>query len=135
MESRAVKYSDYDKLKEWWNFWRFPAPDICALPKYDNETTTGIMVSKDGVDVCAGFLYETNSAICWVEFIVSNPYVSKEDRGECLDELIQKFTIEAQSLGFGVIFSSIKHPSLLKRYVKAGYTIGTTNTNELIKIL
>jgi hypothetical protein len=135
MELRAVKYSDYEQLKKWWDYWKFPAPDMCILPKYDNETTTGIMVTKNGVDVCAGFLYETNSALCWVEFIVANPNVEKEERGECLDKLIQEFTIEAQSLGFGAIFASIKHPSLLDRYIKAGYTIGTTNTNELIKIL
>jgi hypothetical protein len=135
MELRAVKYSDYEQLKEWWSFWKFPAPPIVALPKYDEETTTGLMVTKDGVDVCAGFLYETNSALCWVEFIVANPSVNKNDRGECLDKLIQEFTIEAQSLGFGAIFASIKHPSLLNRYIKAGYEVGTTNTNELIKTL
>ena len=135
MEVRVVKYSDYKELKEWWDFWKFPAPAIAALPKYDEELTTGLMVSKDGVNICAGFLYETNSAICWVEFIVANPSVNKADRGIALDKLIQEFTIEAQTLGFGVIFASIKHPSLLDRYVKAGYTVGTTNTNELIKIL
>jgi hypothetical protein len=135
MEIRVVKYSDYEQLKEWWNFWKFPAPPISVLPKYDEELTTGLMVVKDGVNICAGFLYETNSALCWLEFIVANPKVDKEDRGIALDKLIQEFTIEAQSLGFGAIFASIKHPSLLNRYVKAGYEIGTTNTNELIKTL
>jgi hypothetical protein len=135
MEIRVVKYSDYEQLKEWWDFWKFPAPPISVLPKYDEELTTGLMVVKDGVNICAGFLYETNSALCWLEFIVANPKVNKEERGIALDKLIQEFTIEAQTLGFGAIFASIKHPSLLNRYVKAGYEIGTINTNELIKTL
>ena len=135
MESRAVKYSDYDKLKGWWDFWKFPAPAVAALPKYDDELTTGLMVSSNGIDICAGFLYETNSALCWVEFIVSNPDSGKEERSKALSLLIDEFTEEAKRLGFGAIFASIKHPSLLKKYIKAGYTLGTTNTNELIKIL
>lgn len=135
MESRAVKYSDYDKLKGWWDFWKFPAPAVAALPKYDDELTTGLMVSSNGIDICAGFLYETNSALCWVEFIVSNPDSGKEERSEALSLLIDEFTEEAKRLGFGAIFASIKHPSLLNKYIKAGYTLGTKNTNELIKIL
>jgi hypothetical protein len=135
MELRAVRYSDYEELKRWWDYWKFPTPAISALPKYDEEITTGLMVYNGDLNICAGYLYETNSALCWVEFIVANPNSNKEDRGECLDKLIQEFTIEAQSLGFGAIFASIKHPSLLNRYIKAGYTLGTTNTNELIKIL
>ena len=135
MESRAVRYSDYDKLKGWWDFWKFPAPAIAALPKYDDELTTGLMVSSNGIDICAGFLYETNSALCWVEFIVSNPDSGKEERSEALSLLIDEFTEEAKRLGFGAIFASIKHPSLLNKYIKAGYTLGTKNTNELIKIL
>jgi hypothetical protein len=135
MNIRPVKYSDYEQLKGWWEFWKFPSPPIDALPKYDEELTTGLMVSINDVNVCAGFLYETNSTICWLEFIVANPNVSKEDRGNCLDRLIEEFTIEAKKYGFNTIFSSIKNESLLNRYIKAGYKIGTKNTNELTKIL
>lgn len=135
MEVRVVKYSDYEQLKEWWDFWKFPAPPITALPKYDEELTTGLMVCKNGIDICAGFLYETNSMLCWVEFIVANPKSEKEDRSVALKLLLSELTKEAKELGFGAIFASIKHPSLLDKYVEEGYTIGTTNTNELIKIL
>jgi hypothetical protein len=135
MELRAVKYSDYEQLKGWWDYWKFPAPAISALPKYDDEITTGLMVYNGGLNICAGFLYETNSALCWVEFIVANPESKKEERSEALSLLINEFTDEAKKLGFGAIFASIKHPSLLNKYIEAGYTLGTTNTNELIKIL
>jgi hypothetical protein len=135
MEFRVVKYSDYEQLKNWWDSWGFPAPAISALPKYDNESTTGLIVSNNGIDICAGFLYETNSAICWLEFIVANPKSKKEERSEALKLLIDEFTEEAKKLGFGVIFASIKNESLLNKYIQAGYTLGTTNTNEIIKIL
>lgn len=135
MEVRVVKYSDYEQLKGWWDSWKFPAPPITALPKYDDENTTGLMVVNEGVNICAGFLYETNSALCWVEFIVANPKSNKEERGVALKLLLKELSNEAKELGFGAIFASIKHPSLLNKYIEEGYEIGTTNTNELIKIL
>lgn len=74
MEFRYIEQSDYEMLVDWWKFWKFPAPPIEMLPD------SGVIVNKNGVDICAGFIYFTNSKTCWIEFIVSNPNVRQKRR-------------------------------------------------------
>ena len=55
MEVRALKNEDYAiTLIKWWKAWRWTPPLKDMLPE---NGTGGIMVSSNGVDVCAGFLY------------------------------------------------------------------------------
>lgn len=48
------------------------------------------MLSKDGINICAGFIYYTNSKMCWIEFVVSNPNYRESDRKEALVSLIHE---------------------------------------------
>lgn len=59
--ARVLKEEDYTELISWWKFWRFPAPAQEMLP---NNGTCGIMLSKEGINICAGFIYYTNSKMC-----------------------------------------------------------------------
>ena len=64
---RTVSGEDYDNvLLKWWKNWGWEAPPKDFLPE------TGLIVSKDNVDICAGFLYLTNSKVGLTEFVVSN---------------------------------------------------------------
>lgn len=128
-----IQEEDYETLCEWWSFWRFPSPPKEALP--DNGLG-GLKVSymKDGekIDVCAGFLYGTNSSIAWLEFIVSNPNVKdKKVRGESLNELIKEICSRAKTSGYGAIFSSLKNENLINKYTDVGFTKSNTKTTEL----
>ena len=67
---RPIIEGDYeDILVGWWKDWGWEPPAKAFLP--DNGLN-GIMVLDDEIPVCAGFLYITNSAVGWVEWIVSN---------------------------------------------------------------
>ena len=128
MRIRALKEKDYDKLCQWWKFWRFGAPDRKYLP---NNGKGGIMVTNNGIDICCGFLYFTNSKIAWLEFIVSNPEYRENDRQEAIEYLIENLIAIASSKGFEAVFTSVKHPNLINTFKKVGFSVGSNNTMEM----
>jgi len=135
MDIRVAKHTDYEMLKEWWGFWRFPAPSIQSLPHYEDESFNGLIAYKDGKDIACGFLYETNSNMCWVEYIVTNPKTSSEEREEAILSVLEQLSLSAKHLGYSILFSSLKSDSLIDKYKKNGFIEGTKGTTELIKIL
>lgn len=122
--------SDYEILCEFWNFWRFSIPQKNILP---NNGTGGIkIIDENGTILCAGFLYETNSGIAWLEFIISNPNIKdKKIRHESQVLLISLLTIEAEEKGFTAVFASITNKNLIEKYVEVGYTKNPISSNEL----
>lgn len=129
---RFLEENDYQELLSWWSFWRFPAPARETLP--DNGLC-GIVIYKEGINICAGFLYFTNSKICWLEFIVSNPEYRSKDRTEAIQILINELSEIAKEKGFKVMFTTLKNPNLIKHYEKCGYSMGSTGTCEMVKVL
>ncbi len=129
-----LENEDYEILCEYWKFWKFPAPPKKCLP---NGGTGGIkLVNEEKEIVCAGFLYETNSGIAWLEFIVSNPNIrDKNIRHDALVQLISFLTIEAEEKGFDVVFTSIINENLIKKYEEVGYTKNTMKSTELSIVL
>jgi hypothetical protein len=130
MEFRYIEQSDYETLVDWWKFWKFPAPPIEMLPD------SGVIVNKNGVDICAGFIYFTNSKTCWIEFIVSNPNVrQKEDRREAIISLIDILCSIGKNNGYTIAYTSLKNQSLQNKYLECGFIEGSKNCNEYIKRL
>lgn len=126
---RKLNDNDYDHLLYWWKFWRFPPPPKECLP--DNGTC-GLMISKDGIDVGAGFIYFTNSAMAWIEFIVSNPEYKNKDRQQAIEVLIVELTEICRSKGCKVVFTSIKNENLINRFAAAGWVKGGVGTTEMV---
>ena len=84
---RLLNESDYDNtLVKWWQDWRWQAPPKEMLP---NNGLGGFMISKEDVNICAGFAYFTNSGIAFCEFIVSNFEYKDKDRHEAIELLIE----------------------------------------------
>jgi hypothetical protein len=130
MEFRYIEQSDYEMLVDWWKFWKFPAPPIEMLPD------SGVIVNKDGVDICAGFIYFTNSKTCWIEFIVSNPNVrQKEDRREAITNVIDVLCSIGKNNGYTIAYTSLKNENLQNKYLQCGFIEGSKNCNEYIKRL
>lgn len=131
MEFRLLEDLDYDTLCKWWKWWRFSAPPKDSLP---HNGKGGIMVSRDSVDVCAGFIYFTNSNMCWIEFIVSNPEV-KENRKEAITFLINELSELAKRAGVKVAYTSLKSQSLINNFSECEFITGSSNCTEMIKVL
>lgn len=134
MEVRYLKESDYDDiLVGWWSQWRWSAPAKDMLPQNGEG---GIIVSKDGEDICAGFVYFTNSKTAWIEYIISNPnYKNREDRKNALNMLINVLSIYVEQEGYKYIYTSLKNKHLIDRYADCGFLSGDKNCQEMIKIL
>ena len=126
----AIEEIDYNQFKDWWIFWEFPIIPKDALP---NNGFGGLkMTDENGVDLCAGYLYETNSSIAWIEFIVSNPSVKDRiKRKKAKIELIYYLTLQAEQKGYKSVFSSIKDKSLINSFLQNNYTESFENTKEL----
>jgi hypothetical protein len=100
------------------------------------EGKGGVMISKDGVEICAGFVYFTNSKTAWIEFIVSNFHYRENDRHEALEFLINVLIEMIKENGnFKYIYTSLKSKSLIDRYSNCGFQKGDSNCQEMVKIL
>lgn len=116
---------DYDEVCEWWTTQGFQ-----ALPKNFLSKVGFIVEGDDGTKLCAGWFYETDSAWSLVEWVVGNPKADKDSRRRGLDLLIETIIEYAKTREFAVIFTSVQHPALIKRYEQYGLQkadIGMTN--------
>lgn len=131
---RGLNKTDYDNiLLGWWSDWGWTAPPKDFLP---NDGTGGIMVLDGDEPICAGFLYQTNSNVVWVDWIISSKqYRNKEKRRDALDLLIASLTKLGRDTGSKYAYALIKNQSLINRYQKFGYIKSDTYTNEMIKPL
>jgi hypothetical protein len=126
MEIKPYNTQYYGTLSFWWQLHGWPAIPETSLPK------TGIVVEVEGKPVVAGFLYNTDSNIAWLEMVVGNPLCDKIVRSNALDILIPALLAEAHKLGKSIVFSSLEHPALLERYKKFGAVEADTNITNVI---
>lgn len=122
---KEFQQSNYPEVKQWWEGHKWPVIPFQMLPK------TGYIIEN----VCAGWLYRSDSPICWVEWIISNPASEKIIRNESLNLLIDTLINKAKSEGFSHVFTSVKHPGLIKRYESHGFTIQDSNVTHMIRSL
>ena len=110
---RMLEYRDYDNiLVKWWKDWRWVAPPREMLPE---DGTGGLMVTKGGKDICAGFIYFTNSKTAWSEWIISDFFYREEDRDEALVFLINALTETGRAKGMKFVFTIVKNDNLKKK--------------------
>lgn len=121
---------DYSIILKWWEWFRFSAVPQDFLPK------TGLMVSLDSVDIVAGFVYQTNSKVAWIEFITSNPNVKdKKVRKEAIQHIITMLTLYAKRFGAKYIYTSLKHQSLINHFDECGFVKGSKDCLEMVKVI
>jgi hypothetical protein len=106
----------YETVTEWWKAQNWPVIPLSHLPK------TGFLVSHDGKPAAAGWLYKTDSAMCWLEFIVASPEIRHEPRASVLSVLISSAKMAAELMGFQTVFMSIQNQSLGSRLEAQGFT-------------
>jgi len=121
-------HSDYAMLVDWWTRRDFPPVHLHSLPP------TGIVVERDGLPVCAGFLYKPEN-IAWAEWIVSNPDADSDTRHYGLDLLMSMLHSVAKNFGYRVVFTSSNNAEWMERLKKHGYLVGDTSVTQLFKPL
>jgi len=130
--TRNLNEDDYNTLVDWWDKSNFPPPPKHKLPL---NGLGGIMVFKDDINVCAGFLYLTNSSISWLEFVVANYNYREKDRKDAIRLLIKRLCDIAKDLGFDTVFSVCQSPFLINHFKNEGFTIDSRKSTEVVKLL
>jgi len=131
LKLRRLEESDYDTLVTWWKDWKWEAPPRDFLPE---NGTGGFMVSNNDSDICAGFIYLTNSKIAWIEFIISDKQYKEEDRNEAIQFLINSLSSVAEETGAKYGYAILKNKSLMKYYEEANFTVTSDKNTEMITI-
>ena len=127
-----LKPTDYEEvLCNWWKDWRWTPPPQDFLP--DNGKG-GLMVYDGDVPVVAGYLYNTNSNVVWVDWVISNiNYKDRNNRKMAIQLLILALEEQAKQLGKNILYALVKNKSLIKVYKDLGYVQGDMYNTELIK--
>lgn len=122
---------DYYLVMGWLKSWKFE-----PLPRqYYSEY--GAIVSKGGEDVCCGWLYQSDSKIAWIEWVVINKKASKKNREGAIDFLYETLFNKGKELGFELVMTYTKKGRFCNYLEdKHGFTpTGETNMELLFKKL
>jgi len=131
---KQITDDNYDNiLLGWWQDWGWDAPLKDFLPE---NGTGGIIIFDDDIPICAGYIYNTNSKVAWIDWIISSKtYRKKPQRKEAMGLLIERLTEAAKSTGAKYAYALIKSNSLIETYEKQGYAKGDSYNKEMIKLL
>ena len=112
---RTLTEDDYSLLESWWKGWGWPVVGKNILP---DEGTGGIMVENENKPLAAGFIYWSNSGLCWFDWVISDPEGNKRIRPLAVKYLIQTAEQMVKDAGKSCIMSISRSTSLLKIHKK-----------------
>ena len=130
---RPLSYEDYDNiLIGWWKDWGWKAaPARDFLPQ---QGEGGVIVYDNNIPVCAGFLYNTNSKIAWITWVISNKEYRGKNRQEGVVLLLTELEKIGKNIGAKYIFTNNDNSRLIETFIKLGYSKGAESI-EMIKHL
>jgi len=119
--------NDFEVFYSWCDAHQFP-----KLPR-SILSSRGYMAFIEDKPIIAGFLYkDETSGFCLVEWVVSNPNSSSEEREEGLKELINQLRVEAKKLGGIILYTMVQNVNLIQRYLNNGFQVTDQNMTHLI---
>lgn len=120
---RAFEEKDHKTLCSWWRKRGWPELPLAMLPN------VGVIVEEKA----AAFLIQTDTAVAWLEWIVSDP--EAENTGEAVSEAIHILTKVAKELGFAVVMTSINNKRLEQRFENEGYVAQDVDMTNMVRRL
>jgi len=116
----------YESLRSYWSQYDWVAPELSVLPN------TGYVVEVDSKVVCACFVYETNSKMAFMDWVIADKDANKDIRkqalGLCLDSSI-KTTL---SNGYTYIYTVTANNPLVETYKSIGFEPMETQATSLV---
>ncbi len=100
-----------EQLSNWAKQWNW-GPDVLSM-----MPTTGLIIEG----VCATFLYETNSSVCFMEGFICNKEVEGVERDECLDLIVTSLFQLAKEKGFKYMKGDSRYQAVIDRALKLGF--------------
>ena len=130
LKARTLLEQDYSMLEEWWKAWGWPPVSKDVLP--DNGTG-GVMIEYKDKPIVAGFIYWSNSGMCWFDWVISDPDCNKRARPLAVKFLIQTVEQMVKDAGKKCIMSISRSNSLLKIHKKLNWVVDEKPSYEMIK--
>jgi len=122
-------FQDMADVKGWWEASGWP-----VVPQ-DHLSTDGYIGEINGKKAVAAWVYHTNSAFCWLEFVVMNPEVRGDERQAIFDHFINYMIEYTKGLGFKTLFLSTKNPGLIKRLEAKGFIASESGMTSVLRSL
>jgi len=124
---------DYATVATWWekHGWGVLPEDMLPDAGYVVE----MEVDGKMEAAVAGWLYETDSKICLLEWVVGDPDLPSKTRRRAVNILVEKLVDKAKDLGYKVIFTICKHPRLMKTYSEHGFITGDSGMTTFVRRL
>jgi hypothetical protein len=100
---RPIRVEDYVDLIEWWKSYdhvEIPSSDL--LP---NSGLGGLAIEKNGKMIAAAYVYLTNSAMGYIDFLVSDPNYKGKDKFKILLKLMEDCTAVALQQGCRIVWA------------------------------
>lgn len=113
MECKRFTIEDIPQINAW-NAMRFmPKIDEWFFPKI------GFVVDN----IAAGFIYQTDSVLCFIDGYVSNPDSNRLDRKAAFDLITNNLLIIAKEFGFKSVLAYTQHPAIKERCEKYDFNL------------
>lgn len=126
MNTRIYKIADYEMLKDWWQDRWGNAPAVYTLPQ------SGLIVSVDGRDVAAGWLYlDSTTPVALMGLPVTAPDNTARESAEALKCLLGGLVAMAKSQGRTMVLASFPDGSLSRLVESCGFVVQDTGMNHL----
>jgi hypothetical protein len=122
------KEKHYAEICEWWKARNWPPV------REDGLSSFGMLAEKDGIHLCAGWLYVTNSSFFWVEWLVTNPRAPLKIRTIGLECLLERLVKEGQGFGGRIAFSSVKALGLVRLLKRHNFVESDFNMTNMVKL-
>lgn len=106
---------DYIMLCYWWRSYGWPEMPIDHLPE------NGFICEVDNKPIASGFVYKTDSKICWFEWVLADKQSDRETRAKAIAILIESVQNWTKEQGFKTIFTSVEHSGLIDKLKKQGF--------------
>lgn len=114
---RPFAEADYQLACEWWKGHDWNPIPRAALPK------TGRVALLLGRPVAVGWIYQTDSVIAHLEWIVRDPSILPADAAAPLAALIDSLCSAARNFGAQLVYTTARNASLLAKLKDAGFEV------------
>ena len=115
---RPIMVEDYTILMEWWKSYDgIEIPDSSILP---TGGLGGFVIEKKERMIAAAYIYFTNSAIAYIDFLISDPNYKSKDRYEIIAQLIVACSNAAVKQGSKLVWAITTYNGVIQRCKELG---------------
>lgn len=115
----------FSQLLDWAHQWKLPDVWLDMLP------TTGLIIEG----VAAIFAYKTDSKICFIDQLICNKAIKREERDKAFDKLVPILMHLMKEQGFTYIASNSSNPKVLELASRHGFTVSNKSVTFFMRLL